>query len=155
MAFFSICLISCDLSSDDESDMSAGDFKASVAGTAIDFSAMSGCYKGLYDESSALFIDGGTSDYSNEIDIILVNVTGIGDYIVGDSTENSASYSSVSDDGLVTSYYTFGEGTGLVKVTEYSGNRIAGTFSFTAINNYDDDSQISVTNGTFNLEVSD
>lgn len=84
-----------------------------------------------------------------------MNAIGIGDYIVDNSTENSASYSSVSEDGSVTSYYTYGAGTGLVKIIEYSGNRIAGTFSFTAINNSDENSQISVTNGTFNLEVSD
>ncbi|QNJ96992.1 hypothetical protein [Constantimarinum furrinae] len=136
-----------------------GSFTAQVDGQS--FEGISGTVVAQVSASGngeAIAISGGTNASEN-LQMIIQNFTGEGTYEL--SFLNIGTYSylpdpSNPDPNTVVVYSTVGDAqtiNGELNVSSYDGNTVKGTFSFTGINLNDPADTVSVTNGQFNIEV--
>jgi|GEM_PF-3115480 len=105
----------------------------------------------------SFFISAQNGEFSAEISIDLVPFNGTGTYPLSSPTEGDTfSYARLDTfppgGGLVTSYGTSEENTGVVNITFYDGVNIRGTFSFIA-GNFDSGDTVNITEGTIDLQV--
>jgi len=154
-----IMVTSCDKNNDDAgANASSGTLTATIDGMTFDFSATSQCNRGTINDTPGLFFFGRHDDgqFNRRVEITLVNVNNTGAYILEDVFANSGYYEFVpSGGGAVTAFSTHGGANGIVNVTELTSSRITGTFSFEATDVNGGKNLAVVTNGVFDLAISD
>lgn len=161
MAVMAVNLTSCKKDDDGGEDPQGGvgTFSAKVDGNS--FSGMQGTVTARVTNSGAgqaLAVSGGTSQSEN-LQMIITSFDGEGTYDL--NFINIGTYSYLPDPGnpdpnTVVVYSTVGTGNGnngTLKVSSYDGNTIKGTFSFTGYNLDNTSQSVSVTDGQFNIEV--
>jgi hypothetical protein len=160
LIFVSLSVLSCkkDDEGGDEGTAGAGMMTAKVNGA--DFQSLEGTATAQESNSGGvrvIAVSAGTIDSEN-LQIIIQNFDGIGTYDL--SLINIGTYSYLPDptnpDPNTVVVYTTVNGTssnGEINITSYSESNVKGTFSFTGYNVDDNTDTVSVTNGSFDLEV--
>ena len=157
----SLAIVSCkkDDNGGDEGTGGVGTFTAMVDGQS--FEGLTGTVAAQVTAAGTtevIAVSGGTSDSEN-LQMIVQNFTGEGTYEL--SFLNIGTYSylpdpSNPDPNTVVIYSTLGDGqtvNGEINIASYDGETVQGTFSFTGININDPNDTTSVTQGEFNIEV--
>ncbi|RDK89234.1 DUF6252 family protein [Marinirhabdus gelatinilytica] len=159
LLFVSLAVMACNKSDDDGGDDpqgGVGSFTAQVDGSS--FTGITGTVVAqLSNNGTALAVSGGTNDSEN-LQIILTAFDGVGTYQLG--LTNIGSYAFLPDpsnpDPSTVVTYTTVNGTssnGEINISSFDGDTVAGTFSFTAFNPQNTSESVEVTNGEFNIEV--
>ncbi len=161
MAVLAISLTSCKKDDDGGGDPpgGSGTFSAKVDGS--NFSGMQGTVVAQLTTSGStqvLALSGGTTQSQN-LQMIISGFDGVGSYDL--NFMNLGTYSYLPDPGnpdpnTVVVYTTLGNGqgnNGTVNVSSFDGNTIKGTFNFTGFNLDDNSDTVAVTEGQFNIEV--
>ncbi|MCG2418518.1 hypothetical protein K8089_05740 [Aequorivita sp. F47161] len=161
MAVLAVSLTSCKKDDDggDDPQGGTGTFSAKVDGDS--FSGIQGTVVAQLTNSGStqvLAVSGGTMDSEN-LQMIIQNFDGEGTYNL--NFMNIGTYSYLPDPGnpdpnTVVIYTTVGDGqgnNGTISISSFDGNTVKGTFSFTGINLNDNSDTVSVTEGQFNIEV--
>ncbi|MBP41516.1 MAG: hypothetical protein CL528_07065 [Aequorivita sp.] len=161
MAVVAVSLTSCKKDDDggDDPQGGSGTFTAKVDGN--NFSGMQGTVVARVTNSGAgqaIAISGGT-EQSENLQIILTSFDGEGSYDLNFVNIGTYSYlpdPSNPDPNTVVVYSTVGTGqgnNGTINISSYDGNTIKGTFNFTGYNLNNTSESVSVTDGQFNIEV--
>lgn len=90
---------------------------------------------------------------SKQVSLIITDFNGTGTYeVTNSSTEENSCRWTGSVDPTTGSYTTMGGlGSGTIEVTDFSEDRVEGTFSFTAKNQ--EGGEVEVTNGAFDADI--
>lgn len=157
----SLAFVSCkkDDNGGDEGTAAVGTFTAKVDGQ--NFEGLTGTVVAQVSASGStevIAVSGGTSNSEN-LQMIVQNFTGEGTYEL--SFLNIGTYSflpdpSNPDPNTVVVYSTVGDGqtiNGEINISSYDGETVQGTFSFSGVNINDPNDTKSVTQGAFNIEV--
>jgi hypothetical protein len=160
LLFTSLLFTSCKSDDDGGDDPQGGEgtFKAQVDGNS--FEGINGTVVArVTNNGNAIAISGGTNDAEN-LQMIITAFDGEGTYQLG--MINIGSYAFLPDpsnpDPTTVVTYTTINGTsnnGEVNISSYDGDNVRGTFSFTAFNPNNTSESVSVTNGEFNIEVTE
>jgi hypothetical protein len=158
--FASLVLTSCKKDDDggDDPQVAAGTMTAKVDGA--NFESLEGTVVAQESNSGGvrvMAISAGTVDSEN-IQMIIQNFDGVGTYEL--NLANIGTYSYLPDpnnpDPSTVVVYMAVNGTtsgGEVNISSYTADRVKGTFSFTGYNIQDTSDTVSVTNGSFDMEV--
>ena len=158
--FVSLAMFACK-SDDDAGDGPGGGegtFTAQVDGSS--FSGITGTVVArLTNSGTALAVSGGTSDAEN-LQIILTAFDGVGTYQLNAINIGTYSYlpdPSNPDPNTVVVFTTVNgaSSNGEINISSFDGDNIQGTFSFTGYNINNTSDTVSVTNGEFNIEVTE
>jgi hypothetical protein len=161
MAVLAVSLTSCKKDDDggDDPQGGTGTFSAKVDGNG--FTGMQGTVVAQLTNSGStqvLAVSGGTAQSEN-LQMIIQNFDGEGTYDL--NFMNLGTYSYLPDPGnpdpnTVVIYTTLGTGqgnNGTLSVSSFDGNTIKGTFKFTGFNLDNSSDTVDVTEGQFNIEV--
>ncbi|MDX1461929.1 MAG: DUF6252 family protein [Marinirhabdus sp.] len=158
LLFMSLAVVGCNKSDDDGGDdpqVTTGTFTASVDGNS--FTGIQGTVV-AQSSSGNMAISGGTSASEN-LQMIIIGFDGVGTYPLNFTNIGTYSYlpdPNNPDPTTVVVYTTVGDAmgnNGEVNVSSFDGNIIKGTFSFEAFNLDNMSDTVSVTNGQFEIEV--
>ncbi|MAY23491.1 MAG: hypothetical protein CMC74_11985 [Flavobacteriaceae bacterium] len=158
--FVSLAVISCkkDDEGGDGGDAGAGMMTAKVDGA--NFTSLDGTQAAEESNSGGvrvLAVSAGTVDSEN-LQMIVQNFDGVGTYDLNFLSIGTYSYlpdPSNPDPNTVVVYTTVNgtSSTGEINISEYSSTNVKGTFSFTGYNLNDNSDTVSVTEGSFDLEL--
>ncbi|MCF8228012.1 MAG: hypothetical protein K9G58_08080 [Bacteroidales bacterium] len=125
----------------------SGTMTAKIDGT--DWSA-SLAVQGVY--SNNLFTVTGSDANSKQLQITIMNVNDTGDYTLGGDPTNTNAGRWTEGIGQEQTFSTqLGLGSGMVNITEWTGSKAEGTFSFTAKNS--EQAEVSITEGAFSVSL--
>tara|TARA_R100000306_G_scaffold12304_5_gene14843 strand:- start:2400 stop:2921 length:522 start_codon:yes stop_codon:yes gene_type:complete len=161
--FVSLSLIACKSDDDGGSDPQGGegDFTAKVDGNS--FEGLTGTVKAVITDNGAgqsLAVSGGTSESEN-LQMIIQGFDGEGTYQLNFTNIGTYSYlpdPNNPDPNTVVVFTTVGDAqsnNGELKVSSFDGETIKGTFTFTGYNLDDNNDTVTVSDGAYDIKVSD
>ncbi len=160
LLFVSAAIVACNKSDDDGGEDptgGTGTLTAKIDGTNFTADIAVQAQISAAGQGEALAISGGTSQSEN-LQMIIQGFSGEGTYNL--NFTNIGTYSYIPDpsnpDPTTAVIYSTVNGTqsvGELNVSSYDGDTIKGTFSFTGYNLNDPNDTVSVTQGSFNLTV--
>jgi len=163
LLFISIFILICVSCGDDDEDPSAslddlpGALVVTIDGETLDFRYQPRAYVATYETEDdifdAIFISGTTSiDFTRELNISIINPA-VGSFEFGEDFVTNIIYQIIHQDGTGSTYSSnYPDTEGTITITELTSNHIEGTFSGTL--RYGEN-VINVTNGTFDLNISE
>lgn len=161
LAVLAVSFTSCKKDDDggDDPQGGTGTFSAKVDGS--NFSGMQGTVMAQLTNNGngqVLAVTGGTMESEN-LQMIIQNFDGEGTYNLNFLNIGTYSYlpdPSNPDPNTIVLYTTVGDGlsdNGTISISSFDGNTVKGTFSFTGYNIDDESDTVDVTEGQFNVEV--